>query len=73
MHFVNTDYGTVFLSAKTLNWLNTLWPEWESVINNKRKTGRKSRFIKAKFNDLTVAVNVASAIAYLNNENMTEY
>ena len=73
MTFIMTDYSIVYLSEKTLKWLNTLSPDWESVINDKRKTSKKALFIKAKYNDLITAVNIASTIAFINAEDMKEY
>ena len=70
---IETDFGNVVLSKKTLNWLNITFPNWENVINNNRKTSKKSLYIKSKYNQLIISVNLASHIAWANGEEIGEY
>ena len=70
---VETDYGRVRLSHKTLRWLNSISPEWRDIVTNKRRRGKRAEFVRNMVNRLEITVSVSAAIALNAHDDLTEF
>lgn len=70
---VNTNYGIVRLSQKTLYWLDHTYPDWRVIVFNKRKRGKRADLVRKVVCDLENAVQLCSEIMFFNGETLTEF
>lgn len=73
IHVVVTDFGTVRLSQKTLAYLYSTAPDWQEIMANKRRRGRRARFVRDRVRAVEAAVNVAAGIEWVAGENLREF
>ena len=73
MLLINTDFGVVKISEKSRHWLDLIAPNWEDIIQNKRRKGKHATYVKDKFKQFEDSVHIAAAIAFINGEDLYEY
>lgn len=70
--FINTDYNPVYLSPKTLAYLESLDPNWLSVSTNKRLRSKHAKLVKEKVAAVESAAMTLAEIAWAAGDSLDE-
>jgi hypothetical protein len=63
---VDTDFGVIKLSGKTLSYLDSISPEWRGVLLKKprKNEGKRARYLRARIDDVINACQTVAAIEF---------
>ena len=70
---VVTDFGTVRLSDKTLSYLSALAPDWQEIMANKRRRGKRARFVREQVRAVEKAACVAASVEWVAGGELNEF
>ena len=65
---IRTDFSIVRITDKALEYVGG--EEGLEIINNKRKRGKKAKYLRQRMKNLETAVSVMSEIAYRNGDEL---
>ena len=62
---VETDYGSVNLSKKMLNVLDSCDKNWREIYSNKKYRSKHAKFVRAKVRQVESAVNLMAEAEWI--------
>ena len=70
---IETDYGSVWLSRRTKDFLFFINEDWEDLYSNKNHKGGSANIIRDKMKQIEKTVLLLSEIAFSLNEDFNEF